>query len=190
MFFTLPHLGAGLIAISFTEIAILVWLDKIKPWSMVAFGFLAVVSGAVVANLSNVTDIAMSLGSNSTLHMTRVQEDVDTKAAEVQEINNQLKQLAQQVADSEKTVIAVRDDLRMVVRALVKADFVSLQNLTHNAKTPAVAINDFSAELARLLNFAYPDYRERDAFLRNIEKELELYPTAAATPTQVKPKSN
>ena len=100
--FTSSHLGAGVIVITFGENAILVWPDKIKPSNIAAFGFLAVLFGAVVANLSNVTDIAMSLGTNSTLDMTRVQEDVDSEGAEVKEINRQLKQLAQQVADSVK----------------------------------------------------------------------------------------
>jgi hypothetical protein len=47
-------LGAVLITIGFVEVAVLAWRGSAKPWHIVALGFLAVLSGSIVANLTDV----------------------------------------------------------------------------------------------------------------------------------------
>jgi len=91
-------LGAFLVAGGFVEVAILAARGEAKLWNIVALGFLAVLSGATVANLTDVTDVLISLGGANSLHFQRVVEHVDNQVDEVKKLTDRVQRSEQNVA--------------------------------------------------------------------------------------------
>jgi hypothetical protein len=81
--------AATLIVGGFILVAILVWRET-KLSHIVTLGILAVVSGAVIANLTDITDILISLGG-ANAHIQRAVNQVNTKAREIEEVRDELR---------------------------------------------------------------------------------------------------
>ncbi len=160
--FTLPHLGAGIVTFGFIETAILVWRGEAKPWNIVALGFLAVLSGAVVANLTDVKDVLISLSGGNALHLQRTVEEVDTKADQIHAMSDHITDLTIRIQKSDANITQVRDELRQTVQALV-AHLIFINNTFPHPSVPQTSFNDLMVELNKLAVFAYPDPKERDA---------------------------
>jgi hypothetical protein len=93
-----------LITVGFIEVAILVWRGNAKLSNIIAVGLLSALLGAIVANLTDVTDILVSLGGANALHLQRAVEHVDTQLTEVQKISEQIKELAKQIETDERLI--------------------------------------------------------------------------------------
>jgi hypothetical protein len=192
-FLTLPHLGAGLIAVGFIEVVVLIWRGDAKPWSIIALGFFAVLSGAVIANLSNVKEIAMSLGSSSSLHLTRVQEDVDAKADVIQQTNEQIKVLAGEVEEARKavgqtaqSVKLTQAEIRSTCRAMYEAFYLEEYGmpLMVSMIPPPTFMTELRESNNEMLRQCFETNEERVSEVNRLNNLIRQgYTTPSATPT-------
>jgi hypothetical protein len=136
----LPLVGALVILIGFVELAFLFWRGNRSGSSILAFGLLTALSGAMIANLTDVTDMVVSLGGANSIHLQRAVADVRQQAQQVQ---------------------AVREELRGVVRALMKTHAPAYEVEPETSMQSAQ--DEFLINMNKLADFAYPDVKEREA---------------------------
>jgi ABC-type transporter Mla subunit MlaD len=132
--------------------------------------------GATVANLTNITDILISVGG-ANAHIQRVLNQVDTKADEIQKVSNHVQQLAKQIESDERNVSAVRDELRKAVRPML---YSFLYTLVHSGAPHA----KYTKQIEEMIAFAYPDPREREVAMNDVIGQIaqQSAPTKPAPP--------
>jgi hypothetical protein len=200
----LTIIGVAIIAVGFLEIGILILLNRIKAWTIVAFGFLAIFAGAVTANLNGVTDMLLSLGGGSAFHIQRVERHVDDKAAEVQQIGGQVRALAQQVQTDAAQVKTLRDDIQSLVNRVQNSEKnvtdmrnnvqIAYQSLfdtlvfefyTRNMfPPPDEIVKQLDRRVTLLGDFAYGSDQARAIVVQNITDQITAaLKTPSPTPT-------
>lgn len=132
---TLTYWGAFIIVAGLVELGFLIARGKIQAWNVLAFGFLVIMGGVAVGNLTDITDILLTLGGGS-LHLQRIQEHVDSRAQEIEQIQTNVQSLANEIKKSEQTVATMRDQIRYAFQQMIEFGPLSIGDAKSDAASP------------------------------------------------------
>lgn len=161
------YIGISIIALACLETGILLAFDRLKPLAL-GFGFLCIFGGIAVANATGITEIVMSLSGGNAL---KVQRTVETKAAEIEDIEKRVQQ-------TEKNISDTRDSIRHAVRALLATTYLTMGAFPF--MWSGAAGTETRKNLDDLAVFAYPDPIEREKAKQRL-MSLAGGPSAAPT---------
>jgi hypothetical protein len=196
-FFTLSHVGASITVLGFFAAIAFIWQRPNHPWNGFVIGFLGLLTGPIVANVSDITEIVASVAGGN----VRIERSVVANAAqvrsdteEVRDLKRQIEGLAKQIKDannavahSERNVSDALNAIRGTMRSLFETLYLDLHAVHHVVTTmPSQEVVDTMTQRVNdLVYFAFPEPKEQIAELTKLNAMIQAEGTPAPFPTPI-----